>query len=433
MTLRIRTAAALSLLLIAVQSAKADLKEYLAKPEPNYKWEKVGEQDFAGGRMTDIQMVSQTWQGMDWKHRLQIFRPSKNEFPNFCVLLNTGGNGSPANTAMASLLANKMGCTFAILFGIPNQPLYGGKTEDALVVYTWMKFMETGDESWPLHFPMAKACLKAIDTIQAVAAKDGWKAPGEYMVTGASKRGWTTWLTGASGDKRIKAIAPMVIDVLNVAAQTQYQKESYGAFSEQIGDYTAVDIPSALKTPKGKRLLELEDPYSYRDILTLPKLIILGTNDRYWTQDALNLYWDGLKGEKWVTYTPNSGHGLEDRDHVFATMTAFARRIASKSKWPKMDWSYAEIPGGSTTLSLKSSMPVKSFRLYSCSSATKDFRDSKWTYETGTGADKAWSASTAPLEDRYLAVFGEAVYELEPGREFTLSTQIRIIPPKNKK
>src|SRR6185295_17598364 len=55
---------------------------------------------------------------------------------------------------------------------------------------------------------------------------------------------------------------------------------------------------------------------------TLPKLLILGTNDRYWAQDALNLYWDGLKGPKWVLYTPNSGHGLEDRERVFRSEAA---------------------------------------------------------------------------------------------------------------
>ena len=39
-------------------------------------------------------------------------------------------------------------------------------------------------------------------------------------------------------------------------------------------------------------------PWVYRDKLTMPKLILNGTNDPYWTLDALNLYWDDLNGRQ---------------------------------------------------------------------------------------------------------------------------------------
>jgi PhoPQ-activated pathogenicity-related protein len=245
---------------LSPREATADLDAYLAKPEPVYRWEKRGEEKRDGCTIYDLHLVSQTWQGMTWEHRLQIFRPEKLTYPRFCTLYNTGGNGSESNTRQGIRIATATGAVCATVYGIPRQPLYDGKVEDALVVHTWLKYLETGDESWPLHFPMAKAVLKAMDAIQAFTKESGKPAIDSFLVFGASKRGWTTWLVGASRDPRVKAIAPMVIDVLNVAKQAAHQRQSYGAFSEQVDDYTRAGIPEKFQTPEGRRLLELEDP-----------------------------------------------------------------------------------------------------------------------------------------------------------------------------
>src|SRR5437764_6505079 len=258
---------ALAALLVGLtpDPVRADLDSFLRKPEPAYRWQKQGETEIDGCKMYDLHLTSQVWQGITWEHRLQIFRPAKLAHPEFCALYNTGGSGSESNTRQAIRLATDSGAVYAILYNIPNQPLYVGNTEDALVVYTWLKYLETGDESWPLHFPIAKAVLKAMDAIQAFTREAGFAPITGFLVHGASKRGWTTWLAGASQDPRIKAIAPMVIDVLNVRKQVQHQIESYGKLSEQVDDYTAAGIPQKLNTPAGQRLLALEDPYSYRD------------------------------------------------------------------------------------------------------------------------------------------------------------------------
>lgn len=409
----------------AAGPARADLESFLRKPEPAYHWEKRGEQEIDGCTVYDLHLVSQVWQGITWEHRLQIFRPEKLEHPEFCTLYNTGGSGSEGNTRQCIRLAKDSGAVYAILYNIPNQPLYGGKTEDALVVYTWEKFLETGDESWPLHFPMAKAVLKAMDAIQAFTHEAGFSSITSFLVHGASKRGWTTWLVGASRDPRVKAIAPMVIDVLNVAKQGPHQVESYGKFSEQIGDYTRAGIPEKLNTPAGRRLLELEDPYSYRDRLTLPKLLILGTNDRYWSQDALNLYWDDLKGPKWVLYVPNSGHGLEDRERVYTTLAAFIHMIAGHGRWPRLQWSYASSEDG-VELTLRSEPAPSEARLFHVQAPSRDFRDAHWSFEPMTPSGRAFQGRWPAPATGYAAVFGEAVYELD-GRPFTLSTQIRIV------
>ncbi|HET6385972.1 MAG TPA: PhoPQ-activated protein PqaA family protein [Armatimonadota bacterium] len=403
------------------QPAMADIGAYVRKPDPAFQWEQRGVQEIDGVRVYDLHLTSLVWQGITWEHRLQIFQPIHPDRPHFCSLYNTGGGGSAENTAMGVKMAKMTGAPFAILFNIPNQPLFDGLTEDRLVVYTWLRFLETGDESWPLHFPMTMAVIKAMEAIQAHAEKAELPSVDGFLICGASKRGWTTWLAGATRDPRIKAIAPMVIDTLNVPAQTSHQLKVLGTYSEQVKDYIDAGIPDKLKTPAGRRLMELEDPYNYRSILTLPKLIILGTNDRYWAQDALNIYWDGLKGPKWVLYDPNSGHGLEDRARVFNTLSAFIRAVADGKHWPTMRWTWT-----GATLRLTSNPPPISARLFHTTAPTQDFRDSHWTSDPATIADSGFTASAPIPAHGFGAAFGEATYNLD-GHSFTLSTQIRIL------
>ena len=252
----------------------------------------------------------------------------------------------------------------------------------------------------------------------------------EFVITGASKRGWTTWLVGASKDKRVAGIAPMVIDTLNLDAQIPNQLEAFGKASEQIQDYTRTGMLEALKTPAGKKLMALEDPYSYRNLLTLPKLLILGTNDRYWAQNALNFYWDGLKGPKWVIYNPNVGHNLgneEDHLRVFDTLGAFSRSLASKSSLPKPNWQWSKTGLGSD-LVLSSNVTMDSVSLWTVNADTQDFRDSKWSSVPikadahGTG----FKIHVDPPDTGYRAGYADLVYTVN-GQTFHLTTQLEIL------
>ena len=403
----------------------SELEKYLRKPEAAFRWEKQGEQKIDGCTVYDLHFVSQVWQGITWEHHLQVFRPEHLVHPEFCALYNTGGSGSPANTLLGATMAKDTGCNYAILYDIPNQPLFGGKKEDALVVHTWLKYMETGDPSWPLHFPMAKAVWKAMDVIQQAAEKANFQPITGFLIHGASKRGWTTWLSAAGGDPRIKAIAPMVIDTLNLPKQGPHQLEMYGKFSEQIEDYTRVNMNERLQTPEGKRLIALEDPYSYRDKLTLPKLLIFGTNDRYWSQDALNLYWDDLKGPKWILYTPNSGHGLEDKGRVLATLAAFIRATAAGKQLPQVKWDYTT-KGKDVHLHVASSPEATEARLFHVHAPTTDFRDQHWTFDPMPHTARSFEATHAAPTAGNDAIFGEAVFQSD-GKPYTLSTQMRIL------
>ncbi len=407
---------------------RADLDAYLKRPEPVYRWEKTGEKTVDGCKIYDLHLVSQTWQGIVWEHHLQIYRTANISHPNFCALLNTGGSGGKGDETLGMMAAKSTGGVFAILFNIPNQPLYGGKSEDALIAYTWQKFLETGDETWPLHFPMAKSVIKAMDAVQAFTKQSGDQEVTSFLITGASKRGWTTWLAGASRDKRIVAIAPMVIDTLNAAVQIPHQLEAYGVPSEQIKDYTNANLLDIAGTPRGKRLLEIEDPYSYRERLSLPKLIVSATNDRYWAQDAVNLYWDGLPGPKWMLYNPNVGHSMAAMDaqlRIVSTVGAFAASVSGGPALPKMSWKYSD-SATATRLLVTSDIAPFAAKLYRCTSKTRDFRDSPWTAMPMSINGSVASGDLDRPASGFAATYAELTYNVG-GKSYALTSQIHIL------
>jgi len=116
-------------------------------------------------------------------------------------------------------------------------------------------------------------------------------------------------------------IAPMVIVMLNMGPQGPNQLDVWGRYSEQIDDYVNRGLMERAKTSPGSQLWKMVDPYSFRDRLTMPKLLINGTNDRYWTLNALDLYWNELKEPKHLVELPNAGNGLEsNRDWAISSL-----------------------------------------------------------------------------------------------------------------
>jgi PhoPQ-activated pathogenicity-related protein len=414
-----------------VPVARADLADYLKKPEKSYAWKIRNKTETPEGTVYHLHLVSQTWQKITWEHDLMIYLPGKVKPTGTMLLYNTGGKPNAANSLLALDLANKMQAPVAFLFGIPNQPLFDDKKEDALIAETFVRYLEERDESWPLLFPMVKSLVKAMDAIQEFGRQE-WKTEvKDFVVTGGSKRGWTSWLTGAS-DPRVRAIAPLVIDTLNMQKQLPYQLLSYGAYSDMIKDYTLRKLVPAPDTPEGRKLWSMVDPWVYRGKLTMPKLIVNGTNDPYWTQDALNLYWDDLKGDKWVLYVPNAGHDLQqqvggekNRTRAINTLATFARCQALGKEFPRSSWKHTG-DKDSFTLTVQCSPAPKAARLWVANSATRDFRKSTWQEQAvELESGKVVGKVKAP-EKGFRVFLAECEYE-ENGLPYYLSTQLRIV------
>ncbi|MEM4408806.1 MAG: PhoPQ-activated protein PqaA family protein, partial [Candidatus Caldarchaeum sp.] len=360
------------------------LLEYVSRPDPAFKWEKRGAMPLPNGvTMHTLRLTSQQWKGIDWTHTILVAQPPKIT-TSTALLLITGGNigseGDSESRLIASQVATILEAVVAVLFTVPNQPLFDNLTEDDLLAYTFVKVLETGDREWACLLPMTKSAIRAMDAVQ-VFCKEEIRLPIDgFVVTGASKRGWTTWLTAVADPDRVKAIAPMVYDNLNIPAQMKHQREVFGGYSEQISEYTRRGLTDLATTGKARPLVELIDPFSYRDRLTVPKLIINGTNDRYWTLDAANFYFNDLPKPRYLLYVPNSGHGLEDRQRLLHTLVGFFNGVVGRSFLPQMDWSWADEKDGAV-ITLKSNPTPTKVLAWTAASDTQDFRDSRWASE----------------------------------------------------
>src|SRR5437588_9428096 len=245
------------------------LDDYVKRSDTNFSWTVVTNRELQGVTVTQLKLTSQQWRESKWTHHVQVVRPEKVRNPQIAFLFITGDGDGKSSIDMLKILAERAGAVAAVVTKVPNQPLYNGKKEDALIAYTFDQYIKSGDETWPLLFPMVKSAVRAMDAVQEFAQKSSNQKIDGFVVGGASKRGWTTWLTGAV-DPRIKAIAPMVIDMLNMKAQVNWAEKVYGKQSEQIHDYTDLNLIGRIDDPPMKRLRSWVDPYSYRQRYNMP-------------------------------------------------------------------------------------------------------------------------------------------------------------------
>lgn len=423
------------------------LKTYLAKPDNSFKWVKKGSGKIGTTEYTELILTSQTWKDIVWKHQLFIIKPaSVKKETKHAMLVIVGGSWEneletekteiPLKTGLILAgLAEKLKTPIAVLLQVPQQPLFDGKYEDGIIAYTFEKYLRTGDTEWPLLLPMTKSAVRGMDTIQKFSKKEWGLNLKTFTVTGASKRGWTTWLTAAT-DKRVKALAPIVIDMLNMEQHMKHSTKVWGKPSAMIHDYTDRGLLKQLATKRGRKLQQIVDPFSYRKIIQQPKLLIIGTNDRYWPLDSLKFYWKELKGPKYILYVPNNRHGLRDYTRVLGTLNALHQSAHTDFKMPKLTWKAEKKQTKQNGLQLlfdvQSDIKPKRVNLWQATSKTHDFREAQWTSTTIKPNEKKYHKIIDSPKTGYVALFGEAVYQLGEN-EYYLSTNVSILPAAQEK
>ena len=424
----------------AQPAAPHPLTDYLAQSDASYHWKQLCGAKYRGGEYAELLLTSQTWHGILWRHQLFIIRPDNAPaHPQAATLFITGGHWharylhSPSrcpdnpDAQVFQALASALGMPLAVLKQIPEEPLFGGKTEDTLIAYSFQQYLKTADDTWPLLLPMVNSAAHAMDAVQSYA-KQRWHADiRSFLVTGVSKRGWTTWLTAAV-DPRVKALAPMSFTMLDIPAQLKLQQASWGRLSDEIADYSRTGLTQKMQSGTAANLLAIVDPWHYRAEITQPKLIIDGTNDPYWPVDSVNVFWPGLRAPKYLLYLPNNRHSPQDLRRVFGDLAALARDLQSGTALPKLAWQVKR-RGQAAVLTLHSDPAPQRVRVWRAYAPQNDFRGSLWlktplACEHGVCRWRTHAARTA-----WTAFFAEAKYRGGHYLPYFLATTVTLLPP----
>jgi PhoPQ-activated pathogenicity-related protein len=421
------------------------LDRYVQAPDAHFRFRAVANLPASGATATLLDMTSQQWltekevREPIWRHWLTVIRPASVRGDIALLFISGGSNDKPRPTKPPAWLvdiARDTGTVVAELRLVPNQPVVfqddpaqKPRVEDDFIAYTWDKFLTTGDDRWPARLPMTKSAVRAMDAVTAFMASPagGHVAVSRFVVSGASKRGWTTWTTAAV-DTRVVAIAPAVIDLLNLEPSFVHHWRAYGAWSTAVQDYVDRGIIDSMGTPSFRALLQIEEPFTYRGRLTMPKLLLNAAGDEFFLPDSSQFYLASLSGETNLRYVPNTGHGLEKTDAI-QTLHAFYAAIARGTPRPSFKWTFE--PDGAIRV-VSRDLPKAVTLWQATNPAARDFRIDMLgaAYKSSVlrpAGPNTWVAQVSPPARGWTAAFVELTFE-SGSVPLKLTTAVRVLP-----
>lgn len=358
----------------------------------------LSQENLPGLEWRRYQLTSQYWTPEDlvspaaWQHEVEIFIPEGSTSTQGLVVINNGINhgtetipaSSPTDFSIDTLqnIARATNTLVIAISTIPNQYLEyqqdgTPRKEDYSVARSWRLFMEAPDtrSTLPLNIPMTAAVSQAMTMAQQALPE---KALDSFIVTGLSKRGWTTWFT-AINDSRVSAIVPFVIDLLNTRVALEHMYQSYGGnWPIAFAPYYQDEIDKKLETPGFTKLMQIIDPLQYLDTeyqarLSIPKYIINASGDDFYVPDNTDFYYDKLPGVKALRVAPNSSHyGITAFSEQ--SLITFVNRLHQSTSMPQMNASIGMKDKLQTLTVHLSEVPEKAVLWVAANPEARDFR-----------------------------------------------------------
>jgi PhoPQ-activated pathogenicity-related protein len=408
----------------------------------------TGKENLPQVEVKRYQMTSQSWSPDkmvspgQWQHDVDIYIPESPESHRAVVVVNNGTNydsthlkiSKPSDFSEETLaaIARETKTIVISVSNIPNQYLtYLNDNkplkEDDSVARSWTLFMDAPQQRdlIPLHIPMATSVSQAMRV--AKQELKAWNI-NKFIVTGVSKRGWTTWLTAIS-DPDVEAIIPVAIDLLDTSSSLEHMYRSYGGnWPVAFYPYYQRGVDKLINTANFSKLMEIEDPLQYMNSiyqsrLAIPKYIINASGDDFYVPDNTRFYYDKLPGEKSLRIAPNTDHyGI--KKFTEQSIVSFVNRFQDKKALPQLK----SIVHDNTLAVTFSEKPVKIIRWTATNTEARDFRYACGIKYIPSSLDHiSDNKIEVPLD--YTSPGWEATYiEATFNDGYVATTQVQIIP-----
>lgn len=363
----------------------------------------------------EYHFTSQIWpkntDAQTWTHHLNIYIPETISSNTALFWINGGTSIEPnspdqrklaayftPNTIDFAHIAKSTQSIVIELQDIPNQFITLDNkqyAEDALIAHTWNKFLKNPNKYkyYSAYLPMVKSVIKAMDYSQNIVSKiklqNSHIKINDFILSGMSKRGLTTWLT-ALHDNRVKAMIPVIIDAINFEANLKHIHSSIGDWPVAMHDYYEQNVIQQLDSKNIKPLMQINDPLQYikcpdcTDELkefynkraTIDKYLILASGDDFFTPDSVLLYLNNLPGNNYLRYIPNSSH-MVDNNIISNAVLSFYKKIINKQPIPTVKSVITKDLRNKTKFNLKlesDNKPSKVTLYIATNKFTRDFR-----------------------------------------------------------
>eukprot|EP00908_Phaeocystis_cordata_P015448 Transcript_26603.p1 GENE.Transcript_26603~~Transcript_26603.p1 ORF type:complete len:529 (-),score=185.38 Transcript_26603:1381-2967(-) len=402
------------------------LDGYVGKQDPNFKWHDtnvVVKFPLLRAEAHILNVTSQQWlttaqavgpNGALWTHQVAVVLPKTRAANGTAVAVMTGGcNEGPPKPPphddeyllLAATVADLTGAVAIVIYQIPNchivypsDPSRKARSEDAMIAWAWRQFVEdpTHDPRWLPRLPMVKAgfaCMLAAEQFVAgrATAVEGADAPIDgWVVSGASKRGWTSWMVGAVAAggtcdwcPKVVGLVPLVPIVPFLNHSVHLQRRSLGGFTFAFIDYLQAGVLKSFDTPTFQQALAIIDPsyYAFR-LGSLPKLSVVSSDDEFMQLDWTQHGWATLPGETHLLVAPNSEHSLASAvPEVVESIAAFVASLAAgepAAARPRFSFARDNSTGGLTVQVPAGAARPSKARLRFAETISTTRRDFRW-------------------------------------------------------